>query len=282
MQTLPALQYLSLDAEKGETFRDGFPVSLASSSSQLSCLEIRGNAARSQLGRVPQQLGLLSALTRLALVESGVSRLPDSISRLAASQELNLTQDRVLSLPTELTACGVLSRLDMGSTAGSPVLSCLHSLRRLSISTTRFMQPSHMYWVHLTALTALHLRCATLAYQEDLPGGPYLQHLESLSLDGCIFLTGVPESLSAATQIRRLSMWSHRLPPAAVSVLSSLPALTSLRLRAVSFVRGRQEYTSTFNRAVAQIRDECISQGRAPPAISLTTPPFTVNGRMWR
>lgn len=78
MQTLPSLQRLLLEAEGHDSLLNGFPVSIATSCSRLSPLELRNGT----FGAVPPELGRLTAPTQLALRLARVTSLPESVSQL--------------------------------------------------------------------------------------------------------------------------------------------------------------------------------------------------------
>ena len=168
----------------------------------------------------------------------------------------------------------------MESDAGSPVLASLQSQRELSVRSDPGPAPHETYWTQLTALTRLsldscvpagisglaNLRVLNIfkAEMADLPAGPYLRRLEGLSMMNCAFEAGVPASLAAATQLRKLefdeSNGGIELAPADVAVLSSLPALKALRLAKPEAVDGH-----VWGERLAQLRAACAAQGREAP-----------------
>ena len=280
VQSLPSLQHLALQAGTIGILADGFPVSIATSCSQLRHLEIRGGGL---LGYLPEELGRLEGLTRLELHNAGVMSLPDTISRLSSLRELDLTSNYDLSLPDRLpaglTACQQLTRLHIDFSPTSPVLASLRSLRCLSVGSAPLMQPHEMFWTQLTALTELQLQCSgdgevpaglagmtglrTIgidgATLDDLPPGPYLSGLESLSMTGTIFLAGVPASLAAATQLQHLGIVSlEGLSDADVAMLCSLPALKTLVLHKPFLME-----QPVWEEYVAELQAECLLHGRA-------------------
>jgi hypothetical protein len=282
VQTLPSLQHLALQADWCRILSDGFPVSAASSCSLLRHLEIRGGV----LGDLPPELGRLTGLTRLDLQSAGVTSLPDSISRLTDLSELALPYNLDLSLPPGLAACRQLTRLDIGSSRLFQLPADLQSLQCLSVRVPPGQQPHQLFWTQLTALTELQLQCEgglvpaglglltglskigiNRVMLNDLPGGPYLSRLESLTMSNCVFLAGVPASLAAATQLRCLSLGALHggidLTDADVAVLSSVPALKTLSLKRRHFMS-----QDLWDARVTQLKAACIGQGRAPPAVA--------------
>lgn len=247
LEGLPALQHFTLEGDPSVLLLEGIPVNIFTRCCKLEVLSIRG----AQLRAVPSELGRLTALTRLQLPGHGAASLPDSISLLSALQELQIPVHLASVLPSGLAACLQLTKLEMGLVSASPVLSRLHSLRLLSVLSLPLEQPHAPYWTHLTALSELQLhmrgeipagrggmtglRSLTItgATLNELPAGPYLSRLHVLSMGLCIFQSGVPRKLAAATQLRTLTLPNNsgiNLSTADVAVLSSLPALTGLGL----------------------------------------------------
>lgn len=145
------------------------------------------------------------------------------------------------------------------------MLASLYSLRRLQVTCSVNQPGQTPYWAQLTALTELTVRYHNLEAEtvvpglggmaglrkltihcasfEDLPAGPYLSRLTSLSFKHCTFRAGVLASLSAATQLRHLDLECGnvgiRLTAADVALLRSQPVLTVLRLSKPADVKQR-------------------------------------------
>lgn len=252
VQTLPSLVHLALHSDsalEGAALVDGFPLSIATSCSQLRHLDI----CDAELGSLPPEIGHLTRLTRLRLVTTGIKRLPATFSQLTALRELDVSWNEDLQLPRELTACRQLTRLEMESDHRSPFLAKLQTLRRLRLSLIPNPRPRTTYWTKLTGLTELSLVCiggsipaglgsmtslrkicVSYAAVDDLPLGPYLSSLESLLMDHCTFSAGVPANLAGATQLRHLTLKDRNtgieLTAADVALLRSLPALANLSI----------------------------------------------------
>lgn len=266
VQVLPALQHLALfisQSRNGSTgpLQDGFPAGIATSCSQLRCLEIggkgHGSISGKYLGALPPELGHMAALTRLQLLGVRCAALPDSISQLSELRELDMAQSEIAGgLLLGLTACRELTKLQMDMP--SSVVAHLVSLRFLGVPCQRAY--SGNAWTHLTNLTELHLagepQCSlpvglgdlkelrklsiSRANLVNLPNEEYLSRLESLFVHSCdlfesgaLELPGLPAALAAATQLRNLDLDIHRLQLTAAdrAVLTSLPALASLSLK---------------------------------------------------
>ena len=117
---------------------------------------------------------------------------------------------RTTTFPASMTSCRQLTQLRMSSHFMSPVLATLQTLKQLHVWSISEQGPSTTYWTQLTALTELQLRilhsgaipsgweamndlrklCIVDAELGNLPAGPYLSRLESLSLSSCTFQAG--------------------------------------------------------------------------------------------
>lgn len=284
LQMLPSLQYLALCPDAEDEALDGFPASIATSCSQLRHLEISGAC----LGDIPPELGDLSGLTRLQLERLKVTALPDSISRLTCLRELLLTHNPYLQLLLPgLTACQQLTLLQVSYYISSTLFPGLASLQCLSgcidveehgpdLTKLRALTELQLHIedfqsvpAALGSMTTLRTLGIDRASLYDLPAGPYLCHLESLSITDCIFHAGVPASLIAATNLRHLecsASYNATISPgigltaADINVLSSLPALAILEL-----THRRIMEQEDWDERVVQLRAACVAQGRAPP-----------------
>lgn len=238
---------------------------------------------------MPPEVGHLVGLTQLSLVWSEITTLPDSISRLTALKELELFGNPELSLPPGLTACRQLTRLHTVAWPVSPVLPRLLSLRCLRTDITFESVTPDMGWHSLTALTNLQLLSGLTnmlselsrttwttslrkleiygAANNGLPTGPYQSGLESLHWDNYT-LDRVPSGLAAAAQLRHLELDNLYaggrlgLTAADVAVLSSMPALATLRLKKP---RGMEQHV--WDERVEQLQATVTSLGRAPPVL---------------
>lgn len=287
VRTLPLLQHLVINSSEGYQAL-GFPISIATTCSQLQHLEI----ARGTVGHVPPELGRLTALTRLQFRHAEVRSLPDSISNLCDLQELDLVQTAVsMRLPSGLTGCGQLTQLVLHSVCESPVsvLGRLHALRSLSVGSLQwYYTAQEKPWTQLTALTELDLhqsnsipdglggmsglrklsiRSAVMPIT-DLPAGPYLSCLEVLELPECTFEPEVPAVLAAAKRLRHLGLGSSRqaateLTDAEIALFSALPVLSTIRMWKPSKVAAR-----VWSLRLAKLQAACIAQGHAPPAFN--------------
>ena len=93
-----------------------------------------------------------------------------------------------------------------------------------------------------------------------MPMGPYLRSLENLNLDVCTFKTGLPAWLTAATQLRTLSLGCNstiQLDAADAALLSALPLLRCLNLPKMKDM-SQQDWDDK----VAQLQAMVITQGR--------------------
>lgn len=245
---LPALQHLSLSQGEGEHSSLSL-TGIARSCSRLTEVCIQG----ASLGAVTSQLGALSALTRMELSECRLTSLPGNVSRLTSLRELNVSQSSLHRLPPELTACQQLTHLAMGGDCHSLVLALLQTLRSLRVVCIPLPNDLTTFWPQLTALTELELWTAAshpipaglggmtglrtlriVAGGGDLPAGPYLSGLETLTMHIRTFPMGVPANLVAATQLRHLSLLSCvgeiKLMCSDMAIVSSLPALATVSL----------------------------------------------------
>lgn len=281
VQTLPLLQHLVLNGQYASSLLGGFPVSIATSCSRLEHLTIQSFR---HLGNLPPQLGLLTALTGLDLSDCAVTSLPETISRLTALKELKLSHSRgVVEVPPRMTACQQLTKVVMGDTSTSPVLGRLHSLRSLAVNLRTNEPPHELYWAHLSAFNDLELRCIedgslpaglgsmvglrvlTIggAVLDDLPTGPYLNQLETLSMDHCTFNAGVPASLAAAKKLQYLGLGVGSrgidLTAADGTVLFSLPE----RARVFLCKPNHMDYKE-WGKRIAQLKAQSSEGGRVP------------------
>ena len=98
---------------------------------------------------------------------------------------------------------------------------------------------------------------------DHVPRGPYLRSLETLFLGDCKFETGLPAWLSAATQLRTLTLqcynYTIQLDAADTALLSALPLLRSLNLPRMQSM-SQQDWDDN----VAQLQAMVIAQGREP------------------
>lgn len=192
-------------------------------------------------------------------IPSSVKSLPGSISWLTALRALDVSFNAAVALPRELTACRQLTFMAMESNTSFSGVALLHSLRHLVVCFV-YRESVAASWTQLTALRKLQLYympsvadCSIPvglgpmiglreidihgAVLDDLPAGPYLSRLESLSLAGCTLRSGVPANLAAATQLRELDLGGQmhlhpqiNLSEADVAVLVSMPVLETLGL----------------------------------------------------
>lgn len=209
------------------TLMDVGVTSLLERLSRLTALQKLYFCYNQDLSQLPQGLWALTGLTALGLASRGLASLPDSISNLRDLQMVDLSDsDADFVLPTGLTACRKLTDLFLGTDRASPVLAKLQSLRWLSVDSMADQKARMTYWTQLTALTFLQLDCkgrrsvprgleglAGLrsvnivgAAVGDLPLGPSLRGLTSLSLGRCTFLSGVPSSLGAAMNLQEMRL----------------------------------------------------------------------------
>lgn len=291
VQRLPSLHTLILEAHypvSKTVFT--FPLSVTACCSHLRHLEIRG----AKMGAVPSELGRLTGLTRLQLRDSSVRSLPDIFAQLQALRELDVSENSVfqesLLLPPGLTACEQLTRLEIDSNTATTALPQLRYLQRLGIRASYFAerQPpvamqrlqfspvselwcdSNFAWqlnpmlAELGLLTGLRKLVLPKAELTDLPAGPYLSRLESLSMQNCNFRAGVPASLAAATQLRDLDFRGYskhgvKLTAADVDVLASLPALESLGVTKLP-----RKVQRMWDRALEALEAQRSAAGRAP------------------
>ena len=229
-------------------------ISLATSGTHLKELAL----SPTELASMPPELAALPGLTRLQL-SGGLTSMPDSVSQLTSLRELDLLGNWQVPLPEGLASCLHLTRLELTSSIPNPVLGRLRSLRHLRVLALPTIYP---YWTQLTELRELVLHCRAPGTFEcsDLPAGPYLSRLESLTLgDLRVFPDNVLENLTAATQLRCLSLPAVlRLTPDDVAVLCDLPAFSCLRVR--------DQYSKnqgSWSRLLAQIRAAGSSRGSA-------------------
>lgn len=288
LKGLPSLQRLHLQSKCTCLTIDGLLCQIADSCPQLKDLHLSG----AEFGDVPSELGLLKGLTRLALPSDGISSLPHSISQLTALGELDVTRNgRIISLPEGLSACRQLTWLALDEGMESPVDECLQSLRYLHVNGWKGRQQGQApYWAHLTGLSGLclasygpslpqfllevagleSLRSLEIrdAQFSNLPEGPYLSRLETLCLSACTCLSGVPENLAAAWQLRALDLVGMSkgiaLTPSDVDLLSSLPALGTLRLS-----KSSQVARKVWNKRVATLKAKLAARAGAPPKITI-------------
>lgn len=262
---------------------------------QLKDLHISG----AEFGDIPSELGRLRGLTRLALPSNGISSLPESISLLTAMQELDLIGNNCSSLPEGLSACWQLTRLALDEGMESPVNECLQSLRYLHVYGWKDRQQGQApYWAHLTGLSGLclssygpnlpqfllevagleSLRSLDIrdAQLSKIPEGPYLSRLETLCLSACTCLSGVPENLAAAWQLRALDLVGLNigiaLTPSDVDLLSNLPALKNLRL-----FKSNQVARKVWDKRVATLKAKFAARADgAPPKITIFKFPTSI------
>ena len=106
---------------------------------------------------------------------------------------------------------------------------------------------------------------------DNVPMGPYLRSLENLYLGACEFKAGLPAWLTAATQLRTLSLWysnrTIRLDAADTALLSAMPSLRSFHLPVHSGM-SQQEWDDN----VAQLQALVIAQAREPLLMSFKGP----------
>ncbi|KAL4855184.1 Leucine-rich repeat and death domain-containing protein 1 [Chlorella vulgaris] len=193
---------------------------------------------------VPQQVSVLSALTRLSLNEN--ARLVGGwqhLLPLMQLQDLDLSWCSLTAVPEQLSALTALTRLDFSRnehlSGGWQHLLLLMQLQDLDVATCTLAAVPK--WLSaLTALTRLNLSGNRLesGWQNLLP----LLQLQDLNMGSCS-LKAVPRQLSALTALARLNL-SHSAqhdwlelqplmqlcdsPTALPEHLSALTALTCL------------------------------------------------------
>lgn len=230
-ETYTVRTYLSYGGEEEETAPDiSLPESI-SRLTQLRSLNLKGCTSL----ELPSELWNLYGLQRLKFDGSCTTMLTDSISRLTALEELDASN---AELPLGLLACQKLTSLHTSSCAGSPVLttlralsifvmpaegvvidSCLQKLTDLTSFTMSSMGPEACKYLKvlapsaetsfpsLTGLRKLVTLCIEHCLIDDMPSGPHLNHLKSLTFRNCEFEDDFPINLvEDAPQLSHVSV----------------------------------------------------------------------------
>jgi Leucine-rich repeat (LRR) protein len=187
-------------------------------------------------GQIPNDLGLLTDLTRLLLSGNQLTgTIPSSLGVLTALTELQLLDNRLNgSIPSSLGALTGLMNLELSSNQLSgtipPSFGGLTALARLNLSVNQLN--GAIPWSSLVSLTAL----TTLGMQRNQLSGAIPSSFGALTALTELWLPAnrlggtIPSSLGALTALRQLWLYDSQLSGTIPSSLGALTALTVLEL----------------------------------------------------
>jgi leucine-rich repeat protein SHOC2 len=219
----PALQRLwpadaAVTTWKGLTFAETDATDASGQGRRVVEIDVKG-----KLGEVPEELGQLTALTKLNLRGNQLTSVPAELGRLTALTKLHLNNNKLTSVPAEL---GRLTALKGLALSGNQLTSVPAELGRLTALTQLALHENQLTSVptelgQLTTLTQLNLRGNQLTSVPAELGR--LTALTALNLQGNQ-LTSVPAELGRLTALTGLYLSRNQL----TSVPAELGQLTTL------------------------------------------------------
>jgi hypothetical protein len=189
---------------------------------------IRVDVNNTVAGRIPSDIGLLTALTDLVLITNALTgSIPGTISRLTNLINLNLEQNKLTgSIPSRMSALTKLTRLSIFDNAliGSiPNILLMSSLQSLELYSNGLVGTIPSYIGVLTSLTYLGLH--ENAITGTIPNLGWLSRLQTLALHNNELDGTIPSSMASLTSLTTLSLFGN---PITGTIPTELQALTAL------------------------------------------------------
>ncbi|WKZ40510.1 MAG: COR domain-containing protein [Anaerolineales bacterium] len=175
---------------------------------------------------LPPEIGQLSQLTSLRLINNSLSQLPRQLEQLSRLKELNLYHNKLTSLPPEIGKLTELTTLDLRNnqlTSLPPEIGQLTQLTTLDLRNNQLTSlPPEIG--QLTQLTTLDLRNNQLASLPPEIG--QLTQLTTLDLRNNQ-LTSLPPEVGQLTNLTSIQLSSNLITslPSEISQITQLPSL---------------------------------------------------------
>ena len=189
-----------------------------------------------RLETLPEEIGELTGLTRLAATDMGLKSLPDSFSKLSGLTKLFLQKNAFDAMPSAIAPLTSLKNFAIWNTKIGVLPDWIGDLKDLEVLNIARCELAHLpdgLW-HLTGLTKLNIG-GNSALRALSPSIANLAQLEELQAHSCA-LTALPASLASLKRLSVLNVSNNEIKSIPLSVRRM--KLDTLRLKDNPMQRG--------------------------------------------